>query len=402
MTDPGLAMPTSSTLTPAQAYLAERKRRYPPRYVAPDGIDRALQLYRVLAPELPQALQDLVTNGTVAIGEVGWNVPDVRTLRVAPDGFVVEFTSGMMDFQYAVGRALSGLDAGLGAKKGLRFTSVVALTAHVLRRWARYTRWSTIWPWRPRVQRANFPVTKNVHEWTEMMVTVGELFILAHELGHVALGTGLCPPVSGNEEEDADLYGLQFFLPAARKHWHIRVAYAGPITPIRNLAALERLGVRFSEVYPPQADRIRLLREQILKLCPTKQYFHEVTTIMNSTMDMMDNVENHVDRNSPPLLPDAERMLIRLIAELEDVAKGKVQMSTFIQNIRYLAAAVPPATMRGATATLYEYYSQLPPPEGCFIDDGVRVIMFEKLIRLIDQLPPDLKTLFPELKSTSP
>lgn len=390
------AMTEEASSTPAREYLSKRQRRYPPRYAAKAGADRAQQLYHVLAPGLPRELQKRVADGVVAIGEVGDNVPDVRTIPVAPDGFVVEFTSGMMDFQYAVARALAGLDQGntILRSKPQGFGDVTRLVERVLRRSARYVRWFWLWPWR-RIENPDFPIAKDVHDWIEMIVTMGELFLLAHELGHVALNSGIVKPVYENDEVNADHYGFEFLLPEAEKRWHKRVAYAGPVIPIRIFASLERLGVQFSDRYPPQAERVKLLREQVHKMCPSEQYFHEVTTIMVAWQDMLDDIENHIDPKSTRALPDAERVLVRLIAELEEVAKGNVKLDTFVTNIGFLAKAYPAETIKQAARMLVKDYTPPRPPPGGFLREELRATMAQKLTELLTRLPTELRPLFP-------
>jgi hypothetical protein len=350
----------------------------------------------VLAPELPQKLRDLVAAGSAAIGQVGHNVPDARVIPVEADGFVVEFTSGMMDFQYAVGRALAPIYHEGGQSRGSPddYDRVVSPLEKLLRQWARYMRWYWVWPWR-RIKIGGPPIPQDVREWIEMMATMGELFLLAHELGHIALDIKLVPRVSDKNEVDADRYGLEFLIPALQKYWHKRVAYAAPIIPIRIFASLERLGVQFSEEYPPQADRVRLLREQILKMCPSKHYFYEVTTIMVWWQDMLDDLENHIDPKSPRALPDAERVLVRLIAQLEEVARGNVTLERFIEDIGLLAKANSAETMRRAGGLLVYYYFQNPPLPGAFLSEPLRLMMGDKIAELVPRLPPHLQSLFP-------
>lgn len=389
-------MKTEGVSMPAQKHLAQRQRRYPPRYQNLSGSDRVQQLYQFLAPELPEALRALVADGTLVIGEIGHNVPDVRMIPISPNGFVIEFTSGMMDFQYAVARALAGLDQENAKleEQPLRLLDVTSLVEKVLRQWARYIRWFWLWPWR-RIEIPNFPIARGAQEWIEMMVTMGELFLLAHELGHVALESGLVNPVSGGDEVDADRYGLKFLLPAAKRHWHERIAYAGPIVPIRILASLERLGVKFSKQYPPQAERVRLLREQVSNICPSKEYFYEATTVMVSWQDMMDDIENHIDPKSPPAFPDTERLLVRLIAELEEVSRGNVTIDRFIEDIEHLAKSYPQKTIKQAAILLVSHYMQLPPPPNIFLRKELRTLMAGKLTELIAKLPPHLRLIFP-------
>ena len=344
-----------------------------------------------------------MAEGTVAIGEIGQYVPDVRTIPISGKGFVIEFTSGMMDFDYAVGRALAGVHIGHTEKgadnaKALELPSVASLVAQVFREWAQHTRWSWFWSWR-RIKRADFPLDDNVRNWVESIVTTAELFTLAHELGHVACNCALCPPISGNKEEDADIYGLRFFLPMASKEVGRRRAYAGAVYAIRLLAGLERLGVRFSSKYPPQVRRVELLWQEIRSQCPSEQFFHEVMTIASSYQDLMDDIENHLVRDSSAVLPNAERTLIRLLAQLEEVARGRdVTKETFVADIIALHKMMPTETLRQAAITLFEYYVSKPPPESCIRAD-LRMRMAKELVLIIEMLPQDLKQMFPEVGS---
>jgi len=392
---------TAEPSTPALAYLAERQRGHPPRYARRGGADRAQQLCGVLEPELPEPLQALLRTGAVAVGEVGIYVPDVRTIPVASeglDGFVIEFTTGMMDFNYAVGRALAGVDMGQtrsdsDGREALELPGVVALVAGVFQEWARHSRWSWLLP-RRRVKHVELAVADSVRQWIEMLATTAELFMLARELGHVALDRGLCPPLSENVAEDADRYGLQFFLPAAEKRVGLRRAYAGAVFAIRVFAGLERLGVRFSTERPPQAKRVELLRTHILSRTPSRQYFHEISTIMEACQDVMDDVDNHIDRRSPSILRDAEQTVVLLIAQLEDLTRGRAPQSEFVEDFVRIARRTPPDTLRRACTTLVEYY--LPPwTDESYVSPDLRIQMASALVAVVDALPEHLRKLFP-------
>ena len=347
-------------MTPAQSYLAKRQRRYPPCYPRRDGLDRGQHLCRPLVPALPEGLQAMLADGTVAVGEVGRFVPDISTTRVAPGAFVIEFTTGMMDFYYSVGRALTGVHvghtkAGPENESPLQLPGVVELVAEVFNRWKRQTRWSWLWPCR-RMEHADFPIHRSALEWIEMLVTSAEFFMLAHEFGHIALDQKLCPPITNNDEENADHYGLQFFLPAVSTPEMRRMAYGAIVFAIRLPAGLQRLGVRFSAEYPPQNKRIELLRKQMRLQSPSAQHYHESCTILVAYMDMMDDVENRIDKHSPAVLPDAERVLIRLIAELEEVARKRVPLERFVTDIMKMSEQLPRGTVQEATANLTSYY----------------------------------------------
>jgi len=382
--------------TPAQTYLLQQQRRYPPRYPKLDGLDRAQQLFRVLAISLPESLKNSIANGTVTIGEIGRNVPYVRAVPLGSGNFVVEFTSGMMDFQYAVARALTGLDSSNVSQKPLplRKEVIARLVRKVLLQWSRYMRWSIVWP-RPKVEIPNVQASQSAVDFFELVATAGELFMLAHELGHIALNGGLVGQIYGNEEMDADFYGLQFLLPAAETKWHKRVAYGSPVFAIRFLASLERLGVRFAEQYPPEAERMRMLREQIRKLCPSQQYFFEVSTIMVAWQDMLDDIDNLINPKSPRTFPDVDRVSVRLIAELEEVARGNITLEKFIEHIGNLGKVYPHETVSKAMQYLLHDYIRPPQEGGTFISIQLRVLMTLKLAELVAQVPPDLKHFFP-------
>ena len=173
------------------------------------------------------------------------------------------------------------------------------------------------------------------------------------------------------------------------------MAFAGPIIPLRYLAALERLGVQFSDSYPAQSERLRILRDEILKTCPSTQYFHEAATIMVAYQNMLDDIDNKMNPNTSPAVPDWERILVRLIAELQDVAKEKVSIRRYIENIGRVVDGIDPAEVRKATNTLAEYYSQFPDPADALLGADLRIAMLSKLVLVIEQLPPQLKPLFP-------
>lgn len=384
-------------MTPAQTYLAKRQSRYPPCYPRRGTEDRAQQMYRVLAPTLPQELHALVSDGSVAIGEVGRYVPDVSAIPVSNGGFVIEFTTGMMDFDYAVGRAAAGIHVGHAESgpenaKATDLETAVSLISSVFDQWKKHTRWA--WLWRPgRIKHAEFRIAQDVREWIETIVTFAEAFMLAHELGHVAINRTLRPRITANDEENADTYGLQFFLPAAEKRIGRRMAYATPIFALLLFDGLERIGVRFSAEYPPNSKRIELLREQIRSRCPSTQYYHEAITIMVSYQDMMDDIIRHIDKRPDKISPDVERTIVRLIAQLIEVGKGGVAQATFIEDFMEMAGRIPAATMQEAAQTLIKYY--VPPHEDeAYLSIDVRILMAAALVAVIDVLPQPMKAWF--------
>ena len=395
MVFPGLAKGGSVAGSKAQRRLARRQRRYPPRYPRIDGMDRVQWLYRMLEPGLPPPLQAFVARGNVAIGEIGKNTPDVWVRPVATDEFVVELTSGMMDFQYAVGFTLAGLHKPIASKGAAPRTveEVIGELESTLRQWGRYMRWFSLWP-RPRMKWSATAVAKSTRDWIGKLVTVGDASLLAHELAHVAIDTGLVKPLSSNDEVEADRFGLRFMISALEAFWDRRFLYAAPIIPIQIFAAMERLGVEFSEHYPPQPQRIQLLREQIRERCPSTPYYYEVSTVLVAWQDMLDDLVNRIAPNKPLALPDAERVLIRLLAELEEVGKRTVSMATYIEDIEHIAGAYPHTTIQEATRGLIANYA-VPSYGVHLLDLPLRIAMAAKLAELVRGLPSNLRPLFP-------
>jgi hypothetical protein len=171
------------------------------------------------------------------------------------------------------------------------------------------------------------------------------------------------------------------------------MTHAGAGLAIRLFATLERLGVRFSNAYPPQSERLDLLRSEMLGHCPTQQYFHEVATVMNAYQDLMDDVERELGWTPAPAA--AERVLVRLIAQLEEVGRGNVPLAELVKDFRGMAQRVPRATLSEAAATLFSYYTWFEAEDG-YLEPNLRIAMAAAMIALIEKLPGDLQSVFPQ------
>jgi len=385
-------------VTPAQASLAKKQASSPPQYPLREGKDRALQKYEVLAPALPGELRELVTSGAVAIGEVGRFVPDLATIPVSGGGFVIEFTTGMMDFAYAVGRAMAGIhvghnDSGPENEVALGIDRLAQLVAEVFDQWRRHVRWSWLRPGK-RIQYAQFAIAPGPREWIEGLVTNAEIFMLGHELGHVALNRRLRSPEFSSQEESADALGLEFFLIGAETRLNRRIAYAAPVFALLLFEGLERIGVKFSAAYPPQSKRIELLRRAVRARCPSEQAYYELTTTMVSYQDLMDDIIRHIDKKFDTVAADAERILVRLIAQLIEVGAGKVSVEVFIRDITDIAKRNPEKIMRQAAEKLIDFYVP-PPPQESVLSPELRLKMGVALATTVANLPQPARAFFP-------
>jgi hypothetical protein len=395
----------SAPSRPAADFLARRQKRYPPFYATSPGVDRARQIYRALKSGVPQDIRKLFDQETAVIGEVGRNAPDVsvRVLkragfrRLARSAYVIEFNSGMMDFVYAVARTLAGLmvrqtTSGPSNTAPLQMPDVVAQTAALFARRARLSRW----PWSAfsgRIEHPTFPITKSVHDWIETLTTCAEMFMVAHEVGHVARREGM-PPFSSNEEECADALAMSFYLPAIFQLYkeEPRLALAGAMFAVNIFEGLQRLGVHFSDVYLPQVKRVELVKHFVLALGPSPQWFHEIFTIAVAYQDMLEDVVNRLDPGSKPPA-QFDRVLVRIISEIEEVVRGRLKMEKLIDDLGDIQRRVPASLLEAVARTLCAYYVTNPSPVA-LLHPAFRKQMGEVLVAAIPRMPGALRDVF--------
>lgn len=382
-------------ITPAMIDLEKSQKKYPPLYARIRGADRAQQLYEILAPCLPQELRNMVSSGTVAIGEIGRNSPEVWYVPLEGDGAVIRFHSGMIDFIYAVIRSLSGLmvkvtTSGPQNEPAVSRAEVARYTANLFRQWKWPNRW--IWAIR-RISYPTFEIAGSVHGRVEEVAKYTELFLLAHELGHVAVDHGLFSRASEDVELQADTVALELMCNlAAIGGIDLADAYGAAVLAVRICAGLETAGVRFASL-PSQSDRLKSLRNVAISVSPSMQYFHEISRIAVSYQDLMDGVDDQIYRHPITRVPDAERVLVRLIAELLDTALGRLKNESLANHISELVATMPPEVMRHALHTLHDYYVHSPPADS-FIDAPMRERMGHALLEVMGSLPAQIKDLF--------
>jgi hypothetical protein len=395
----------SGPVRPAADFLARRQKRYPPFYVTSPGVDRARQIYRALASGVPQDINKLFDQEIAVIGEVGRNAPDVsvrvlkraRLRRLPRPAYVIEFNSGMMDFVYAVARTLAGLmvrqtTTGPSNTAPLQMADVVSETAALFARRAKLSQW----PWSVfsgRIRHPTFAITKSVHDWIETLTTCAEMFMVAHEVGHVALREGM-PPFSSNEEESADALAMSFYLPAifALYREEPRLGLAGAMFAVNIFEGLQRLGVHFSDVYLPQAQRVELVKHFVLALGPSPQWFHEAFTVAVAYQDMLEDVVNRLDpRSKPPAQFD--RVLVRIISEIEEVTRGRLDMGKFVADLVEIQGRVPASLLEEIARTLCAYYVTKPAPVALLHPD-FRKKMGETLMAAIPRMPGPLRSVF--------
>ena len=265
---------------------------------------------------------------------------------------------------------------------------VAANVATVFKEWAKRNRWWSRWC-RGRITYPDFAVTKSLWQLAENMATTAELFMIAHELGHVAIDSGMYSDVKENNELNADALGMKLFYPAADKNVGPRMTFAGAIFAVRIFSGLERLGARFSDAYPPQQERIKLLNSVMLSRSLSEQYFVELSTLAVAYQDLMDDVELNLGADYQP--PDSGRLLGRLIAELMAVARGRARREALIHSFIRMATMYP-RDVSLIAARLVQYYISKSGLAG--VSPDLRDQMGATLIGVMGELPNDFRESF--------
>jgi hypothetical protein len=377
------------------AYLAKRKKRYPPLYPSRWGLDVAQRLYGILEVGLPDPLRELVACRTVVVGEIGRNHPEIQTI-IRRGTAVIEFNSGMMDFVFAVIRTLGGnmvrhTRVGRENEPAQSVPDVAAETAKLFKQW----KWPNRYLWT--VRRINYPpfnITRNVHATADHLAMYVELFMLAHEFGHVAIEHGLYTAAPSDVETVADFCGYTFMSNLAKMgRVDPALVFGGSVLAIRICAGLERIGVRFSQAYPKQHIRLEKFCRNAQVACPSIQFYHELSRIGYAYNDQMDDVETHFGRRRPNGTPAHDRLLVKLIAMLMEVAMERMSSVELIQIIVSLNAQTPRDVMGAALCTLHAYYVAAP-PNSSFIDNNMRQSMGQILVRIQHELPPSISSYF--------
>lgn len=401
--------------TSARTYLAHLRKEHPPSYpLNSRGFDRAQALAGVLFGAFPPAMLDLLAQGRVALGEVGIATPDIRTDHHGLDKGerCVVVHSGQMDFYYAVSRAAHGVarvyvgnDPTPRNEMALPMNESVRLITEALVDWRRMCQPRFVDQVRrlfgaqdkdARIRPAGFELPDGVHALAERLSTCAELFMVAHEFGHVAIDGGLVAPPCADEEAAADAVGLSYFLPSSVPQIGLRATLAGMGFAIRVTGSLQEVGAEFSRAYDPPADRLGRLLQDVRRLAPSDAYHDESSTVLVNYLDQMD----HADalRRARPVTRSAAmnewQGRVRLIAVLEEVVHGRSGRAAFESLCRSTAKEASLATLATIGERLVQYYVGEPGGAG-FQSPPIRAAMGERLKEIVPQLAPELRACFP-------
>jgi hypothetical protein len=386
--------------SPAESDLDQRQREFPPLYPRDEtGMDRIRARAGLLT--LPDELSERIDAGTLAVGEVGNYQPDARTCRIDQENFVVFLTAGMMDFLYAVAHSLSGVTVVYGADgtpknvQALTADNVVKLTAQVFTDWRKHCQPNLlqVFQRKDRIQVADFGASKPALAPAEVLANGAELFMLAHEMGHVALNLGLTPQPHPNEELSADVVGLKYYVPATFELLGVRQALAAAAFSMRVVEGLERSGVKFTAAYPPAAERVQVLLNGMKAWFVSERAFDEASTMMAANLDLMDDIDDRIDgKIRSPHSPWTAR--VSMIAVLEALCMQGRPPSAFVHMFRRWRERTSDDTMRAVARMLLDNFPG-GSDEGRYIPAPVRTCMGEKLRACIPTMTLEEQAFFP-------
>lgn len=395
---------SSQTISEAERVLREDQQRSPPRYAHPNGVAG-------LVPRLAwrRPMERAFREGRFVIGEIGDLQPNALTKpwgRGRPY-YVIEMSSGLLDFTYAFVIAMGGRSVVLnrdGTQQNAPAATqleAVSKAADVLKHWQRFSNrnlWDSIWGIEG-VKRDIFSLPPTLLTYEEQIVVYANLFVLCHELGHVALNLGLVEtdgPVNYSEELKADLVGLMIFWESIQRDADVRLALAGYAVSVRLRESLAQLGVKFSDQYGDVRGRLELGLAQLRQLSPTVRYFDEASTVLVARLRQMDEIDLTVTGISRSWTDDEWSRwsgLVSSIGGLLSVVNNKIPKNDWLGHVQREFSRLNPGGAQFVARTLRLYYVDQPQLPG-LIEPNVRRQMGLAMLAMIPDLPSSTQMFF--------
>jgi hypothetical protein len=314
-------------MTLAQQRLAGLQRLDPPWR----GVDRVMQLYRLLEAHVPDEIRGLQQEGHLALGEIGGPINAyAEALPDSDSAYAVVITSGFLEFMCAVLRPLCAYST----VHGTNVVQVPALThaetKERIKATARvFKEWQTCVTMADVERLRSLPVSRVHADLAHKLAVNVELFVLAHELAHVEIFRGLRRSDASLQDEQhlqeggADLLAVTT-LARAGEQLGYRMAFAGAVLGPRILVCLERLGCRFNGPHPAPAERLAMAKIQLRRLCATDLDYIHCSTIACAYDELMEGVESSIFKNTTETEQTYERVLTRAWAILEEGLRDRV------------------------------------------------------------------------------
>ncbi len=239
-------------------------------------VDRAEVLLKALGPGLPEELRSAVADRRVIVGEVGLPTPVAYVDRAAGNGFLVVMHSGLFEFLYRIARPLSAaiFRTQEDEDRGIETPDFARIVCEIF--WWQQRTGTSFGP--------EYDVTDDQKKLANVLAHHAEMFLLAHELGHVFVAL-MSPPesIDGQEEEHAaDLVALRVLMSAQadvvkrQGGFWLSLVYAGVELALQIWDVMERLGIPFVDsVHPPARARLDLLRSGFREHFAAQAHFEQ-------------------------------------------------------------------------------------------------------------------------------
>jgi hypothetical protein len=287
--------------TPA-GHLADRQRRYPPRYQTADG---GKALFNRALGFSSSKIQALYARGFIAGGEVGELTPVVRAKNINP-GYVVEMHSGLMRLTYSAARAIIATDSGRfrGGETSPLFSALPA-AAKIAELFKNYEE-------REIGTAQKFPATEDQKRWANAIALHAETFLLMHELAHIHnehparlrsfFGAGRAETQKSEIRADATAgrWLIDYLLNNKRSGPQRQLFYAGAEFGLRIWMAMETAArMHFQSTHPAAGVRVAALRAGLRKTAGSRRYYAVAGTSL--AFDQMWRAIEQLLQDRPPV-----------------------------------------------------------------------------------------------------
>jgi hypothetical protein len=325
----------------------------------------------------------------------------------------------MLDVTYAFGMALGGSVGKLNPDRTRQEPAAGAAevsgeAADVLRNWQRYNNPNHLqdfWSRRAWRDRKIFSLPTSVLTIQEQIIVCANLFVLCHELGHVALNFGFVKAEGKvSEELRADLVGLEMYWQSTApdpprwdgKDWVVYwtvdpgKVMAGYGLSVRPLESLAQVGVKFLPQYGDARARLELGLAKWRDRCPSDQYFDELSTELVTNLQKMDEIDRAVTGANRPWIDNKWNRwesLVSLIGVSLSVVNDKTPKSVWLEVVQREVNRLNAVDAQHVVRMLCRYYVD-PRPRPALIEDEKRRQMGSAIRKMVPDLPPTVQQLF--------
>lgn len=311
-----------------------------------NSVDFGQYLYSQLSPRLPAELQQLFTEGFIAIGAINEPSPNAYVKSLGEDGYAIVFHTGLRDFIYRLARVLSTRflpsSEDPTSHQAPPFPETARLVAEIF--WWFQETGCAFGP--------SYEISDQQLMVANKLATEAELFLVSHEIGHVIADLPLdrafieriaLTTTDGDhrDEHAADAIAVRlamdlFNAASTPTAGVVQLRYAGVEFALRVFATLETLGFRFHGTHPSASSRLTFIRAEVRRLVANEQAWDGVTLLargIESLFDEMATIMRRPAEHESFFVHAAEAVVRQLVDLLEKCTGGFVpDYMTFYQD----------------------------------------------------------------------